>query len=58
MSLFRKSRKIAVWDIQTLGGHRQVWRPKGRASSCRRKEEVGGVVLNKRALEENESLKW
>jgi len=45
MSLFRNSRRNAIWNIPTVVNHRQV--PEWRRGVCfyRRKEEVGGGVF-------------
>lgn len=58
MSLFRNSRRNAIWNIPTEVKHRQVQEWRRGACFYRGKEEVGGQFLKKRLVGERNSGLW
>lgn len=56
ISLFGNSKGISIQNRQTLANRWQVWRTKGGEHPfIEGRRKLGGIVLNKSLLEENES---
>lgn len=53
VGLFRKSRGIAIGDMQVMANHLRVQRSKERSFFTEKWREVGGAALNESPLEES-----